>query len=420
MASIQKRTSKSGVTTYRVGYMHDSGDGKGRRLQWTHGVTDPRGAVEMKGLFERLGPEVALATIRARLGRDGPNKLLLSEWFEKHLDALRAHATRGTIAGYRDEANRTWLPRLGALPLEAVTRENIVEWVAWQREQETHRSRRARERAAREGRPEPAVRYVAPKTIANAHGTLSTVLARAVEAGHIARNPARGVKLPTDQAQAQREKDIFTQAEWDTFYAAMHPHYRPLTLFLIATGCRIGEASAVQVRDIDLAGPEIDGVRLVAVHIRRAWKKGEGEADRYLGPPKSRRGNRTILLGPGMRDVLAPLIEGHDAQDLVFTAVQGGRVPAGRFNERYWTPAKSAAGITKELTPHSLRHTSASWDLMRGIPTQVVQHRLGHESIKTTSETYAHLLLDAQVSAAVVSSRALGLGAGQEVKSLES
>ncbi|WP_419404242.1 tyrosine-type recombinase/integrase, partial [Micrococcus sp. F3Y] len=59
----------------------------------------------------------------------------------------------------------------------------------------------------------------------------------------------------------------------------------------------------------------------------------------------------------------------------------------------------AAAGIAKHLTPHSLRHTFASWALMDGVPAQVVQHRLGHESLQTTSRVYAHLLLDAQRAA---------------------
>ena len=36
---------------------------------------------------------------------------------------------------------------------------------------------------------------------------------------------------------------------------------------------------------------------------------------------------------------------------------------------------------------------------MDGVLAQVVQHRLGHESLQTTSRVYAHLLLDAQRAA---------------------
>ena len=49
---------------------------------------------------------------------------------------------------------------------------------------------------------------------------------------------------------------------------------------------------------------------------------------------------------------------------------------------------------------HDLRHSHASILLGAGVPIHVVQVRLGHESIKTTVDTYGHLLPDAQAMAA--------------------
>lgn len=72
----------------------------------------------------------------------------LGEWLEQDLDALASHATPGTVAGDRAGASRTWLPRLGRIPLELLTREQIQAWVSWQRQQLTHRSAIAREKAA--------------------------------------------------------------------------------------------------------------------------------------------------------------------------------------------------------------------------------------------------------------------------------
>ena len=41
----------------------------------------------------------------------------------------------------------------------------------------------------------------------------------------------------------------------------------------------------------------------------------------------------------------------------------------------------------------------ASWQLMAGGPAQVVQMRMGHESLATTSTVYAHLLVEEQAGA---------------------
>lgn len=375
-------------------------DGKQNPVKETFSVDgDPSGAqakVEAER-FARLVDKVGGTAARAtrRTGEDSARDMpTLRTWFEQHLASVSTYTTTGTPDGYRKDAERTWLPHLGHLPLDAITRDAVVKWVAWQREQETARSKAAREKAAAGGEPLPEKRLVRPKTIKNAHGLLSSTLQAAVDADPqlITRNPAKGVRLPSDQADT--EKEILTHAEWELLRAAIPAYWLPLTTFLIVTGVRIGEASAVQMRDLDLDSPT------PTVRIRRAWKKGERDS-RYLGSTKSRRGVRTIRIGTDLADLLRPLVT-DDPEALVFTGVQGGRVQAQHFNTRVWKKALADAGITKAITPHGLRHTSASWMLMAGVAPQVVQHRLGHESLSTTSKIYAHLLTDAQADAATL------------------
>ena len=51
--------------------------------------------------------------------------------------------------------------------------------------------------------------------------------------------------------------------------------------------------------------------------------------------------------------------------------------------------AARAANLER-VSWHTLRHTCASWLVMRGVSLRIVQAVLGHASIRQT-ETYAHL-----------------------------
>ncbi|WP_406130544.1 tyrosine-type recombinase/integrase [Streptomyces sp. NBC_00989] len=57
-----------------------------------------------------------------------------------------------------------------------------------------------------------------------------------------------------------------------------------------------------------------------------------------------------------------------------------------------WEVAKKRAGITKRLTPYSLRHFFASNCLSNGIPITDVAEWMGHRNINMTFKIYRHLM----------------------------
>lgn len=359
-------------------------------------------------LVDKIGGEAAreVRTASTSAAADIPT---LDTWLERHLDQLAASRTSGTIGDYRRMAARTWGPKLGPLPIDAITRDSVIAWVAEQRKAETEKSRRARSKAIAAQRVDKDVRvpepvHYSPKSIANAHGLLSAVLEAAVDAELIPRNVAKGVPLPSDAERG--EMVILTENEFTELYDAMPAHWRPLVATLYSTGMRWGEATALTPGDLDLDS------QIPTVRVTRAWKKGDRGV--YLGSPKTRRGRRTISLPRQMVEPLRSLCAGKPADDLLFAAMQGGRVSAQHFHNRVWRPAIAKSGIGKQPRVHDLRHTHASHMIAAGMNLLQLQHRLGHESLKVTGDTYGHLMPDALASGAALASASLA-GAMPEI-----
>ena len=165
-----------------------------------------------------------------------------------------------------------------------------------------------------------------------------------------------------------------------------------------------GEATALQVGDVDVAAKSI--------RVRRAWKR-TGTSVPELGPTKTRRSDRTVAAPPQVIEALVPLMEGRRPGDLLLQSRRGTRISQSPFWRRVWQPAVwQLAGDVVEQRPdsrgrsmpvvvsqgpgkhpriHDLRHTFASWAIRNGVPLPVIQRQLGHESIKTTVDTYGHL-----------------------------
>lgn len=318
-------------------------------------------------------------------------------FLDTYLPRVAASRTSGTVAGYRGEAERSWLTMLGDWPLDMITRDLVLRWLTWQREQESHASRRARDRARVEGRPLPAVRPVSTRTVRGYQRLLSQVLGAAVEDGLIARNVARGVEVPDEH---EREEMVFlTPAEFAAVYACVPDQWRPLVAILGGTGMRWGEATALQGRDFDLDAD------VPVVRVSRAWKKGADGP--FLGAPKSRAGRRTISLGVSVVAAVRESVEAAPGDALVFTSAEGSRVRSQNFLPRVWRPAVEASGIAKRPRVHDLRHSHLSHLIAQGVPLPVIQRRAGHESITTTVGTYGHLMPDALMQVADAAEAAL-------------
>lgn len=360
---------------YSVRFYVNPGDASSRR----HESFPSRQAAEaFCDLVAALGGPAAVAALDAAdSARSVPT---LREWFSVYLAQVGSYATPGTVAGYRSVFRRYVDRPLGSLLLTQVERSTVVSWVA---------SLRAVERPARPG---GSPRPLSSKTISEAQRLLSQTLKAAVEEGLIPTNPARGVKTPRDDVKGEHST-FLTRDELSLLIEAVPPYWRPFVSYLAGTGARFGEATALQVRDLDLTATP------PTARICRAWKKGATGV--YLGGTKGAT-TRTVALPRPLARELATLTASRPATDLVFTSREGARIQSQHFSSRVWKPALARAstkGLTKTPRVHDLRHTHASLLLGAGVPIIAVQRRLGHSSITTTVDTYGHLTPDAYAAA---------------------
>jgi integrase len=310
-----------------------------------------------------------------------------AELFEEHLNQLTdvgPYQMKRYRAAYRDHFGN-----LATRTVKGITRADVTAWINEMR-----------------NKPGRYDNKMTAKTIANHHGLLSAAMTTAVISGYRADNPCKGVKLPKS-THTEEVIRFITRAEWDVIMGNMDEHYRPFFQFLVGTGLRFGEATALMARDFDL-----DGVT-PSVKVTKAWKEDE-DRGYYIGPPKTKKSRRTVSLAPSTVDAVRPLVEAA-GDGYVFTLKRGGVIRSGALYNRAWSPALLKSGYSKTTVGfvgdaprvHDIRHTHASWLLQAGMQIFPLSRRLGHESIVTTSDRYSHLLPDAQFEASGFAQKAL-------------
>jgi integrase len=368
--SVRPRTRADGTTYWQVRFRFG-----GRESSVSY--NDPAEAHRFDKLVRQVGPLKALEV--AQIATAADLATTTADWLTHHNDHLTG-VDAGTLARYRSYASRDIIPVLGEIPLRALGPDEIARWVNGL--------------VGDDGEP------LSGKTISNKHGYLAGALNAAVRRGLIAANPCDQTRLPRWDRQ---EMTFLEPAEYALLHAAVPPYWQPLVDFLTTSGARWSEATALRPRDVD---PKAGTVR-----ISHAWKTGAGGY--RLGVPKTRKSVRTINV-PG--EVLDKL---DYSREWLFTnsgrgrAGDDGPVRIHSFSPNVWHPAVQRAreaGLAKSPRIHDLRHTCASWMVLAGVPMNVVQQHLGHESITTTIGTYTHIDRRTGAEAADVIGRILAGG----------
>ena len=213
-------------------------------------------------------------------------------------------------------------------------------------------------------------------TVTRAAASLKSFYGYLIRTGEAAVNPARGVapakverKLP--QILTSKEVEIFLEQPERTDLKGCRDH--AMLELLYATGIRVSELIELNTDDLNLSGGFL-----------RCAGKGKGK-ERIIPLYAA----AVQALAEYLREVRPQLLESPTEQAL-FVNMAGKRMS----RQGFWKIIKyyqEKAGIEKEITPHTLRHSFAAHLLENGADLRSIQEMLGHADLSST-QIYAQLV----------------------------
>ena len=163
--------------------------------------------------------------------------------------------------------------------------------------------------------------------------------------------PKKAKKLPT----------VLTKDEVrELINATKAKRNRLIVEFLYSSGCRVSECIKLRLNDLDLREK-----------IARV-KGGKGNKDRII-----------ILSKEWIKHLKTCLRHRKVPSEYVFTLKNGKPLSADTV-QRIVRNAAKTAGITKKVTPHTMRHSYATHLLDAGENIRKIQELLGHSNLSTT------------------------------------
>jgi integrase/recombinase XerD len=278
-----------------------------------------------------------------------------AEYIERFADALwlERGLSRNTLSAYRSDlrAAARWLQRQRRTTLLAAERPDLLDYLA---------------ALARAGRK--------PRSAARTLSCLRQFFQHATRAGWVAVDPSVRIDAPKIGRPLPRS---LTESEVEALLGA--PDTSSLEGFRDRTMLEVLYASGLRVSELVQLGPEQLNLNQGLV---RVVGKGDKErlvplGDEALGWVRSfLDGARQELLGRRMCPQLFPTRRGR-----------------GMTRQAFWYLIRKhalRAGITKPLSPHTLRHAFATHLLNHGADLRVVQLLLGHSDLSTT-QIYTHV-----------------------------
>lgn len=267
-------------------------------------------------------------------------------WLEDGLADLTLAAYRYDLKGFA-----AWLEKERMRSLDGVVAGDIEGYLAW--------------RFSGRSQPRSAARY---------SSALKRFYRFLLREKLIAIDPTRNLdhpKLPHTLPKTLTEADIERLLGAANVDTALGLRDRAMLETLYATGLRVSELVGLKLTAVNLN----DGVLRIT---------GKGNKDRLVP-----LGEESVQWLRRYLSDARPQLLGKTLSDAMFVTTRGGSMTRQAFWHLIKRHAR-VAGITRPLSPHTLRHAFATHLLNHGADLRVVQMLLGHSDISTT-QIYTHV-----------------------------
>lgn len=255
-------------------------------------------------------------------------------------------------------------------------------------------------------------------TLENINTVLRPTFELAVRDDIIRKNPVDGAycEIKKRKGGSKKTRRALTVEQQRAFvqYVANNPffyHWYPFFMFLLGTGCRIGEAIGIRWDDIDFDN------RIISVNHSLTYYHRSDDSFRCefrVSEPKTEAGVRFIPMMPQVYDVLKGEYERQKAEGFCSCNIDG--MTNFVFTNRFGNPHNPAAvnraikrivdthnaeeeveAKKKRREPvmiprfscHIFRHTFASRFCEHETNIKVIQEVMGHADVSTTMNIYA-------------------------------
>ncbi|MBI4884024.1 MAG: site-specific integrase [Actinobacteria bacterium] len=333
-------------------------------------ATGRRCQVSKQGFATKRAAAQAMAEVvrvrRPPAPRSAPSTWSLGEYLEQWVTGEAARVSPATLRTYRLAVGRV-VAMLGDLGLSRLSGTDVAAW----QQHLLH--------------PDDGGRGLSPATVRNTRAVFHKALSDAVRVELLDRNPVAATDPPANVAH--RTTGVWTAEQLRGFLDQVSTHRLSLAFRLLATtGMRRGELLGLRWGDVDWDRGAVSVVRSL----------GLVDGELVMSPGKTATSRRLVFLDSitlgHLRADFQRAIEAAAAgdSDPVITPRRGGPLHPDSFSNTF-DRLVATAGVPR-VRLHDLRHTYATLALHAGMHPVVLAERLGHSSVATTMDLYAHVI----------------------------